>query len=134
MYPLLGLVLIQIIAIFGFYSGDLHYFLNLLVGLLIGGGIFYLLFQVSGGKLIGGGDVKLGAILGLYLGSGLLAILMIFFASVLGTIYSLPLLANGKVGRKTLIPYGPFLILATIVLRLFGSNITLWLRSKGVVF
>ncbi len=84
--------------------------------------------------MIGGGDVKLGAILGLYLGSGMLAILMIFFASVLGSLYSLPLLANGKVSRKTLIPYGPFLILATIILRLFGSNITLWLRSKGVAF
>ncbi len=38
-------------------------------GVIIGGGIFYVLFQLSRGTWIGGGDVKLGWLLGLALGS-----------------------------------------------------------------
>ncbi|MGH7233873.1 MAG: hypothetical protein ACREF7_00290, partial [Candidatus Saccharimonadales bacterium] len=115
-----------------FYNGGLHYLLGDLLGLVIGGGAFYVLFQVSSGKWIGGGDVRLGALLGLYLGSAMDAILMIFFASLIGTLYSVPLLASGKMDRKTLIPYGPFLIVAVIILRLFGGSINSWLSSKGI--
>ncbi len=130
-YPLLVAVLLQVLITVIFFNGRSNYLLNSLIGLLIGGGVFYLLFQISGGKWIGGGDVKLGGILGLYLGSPSMAILMIFFASVLGILASIPLLTVGKINRKTLIPYGPFLIVATIILRLFGSSIISWLSSKG---
>ncbi len=131
-YLLYGLVLAQILATLIFFNGDLHYVINSAIGFLIGGGVFYILFQVSKGKWIGGGDVKLGAVLGLYLGSALDAVLMIFFASVIGSLLSIPFLATGKLNRKTLIPYGPFLILAAIILRLFGSSISSWLNTKGI--
>ncbi len=133
MYILYGLVGLQFLVTIIFFDGRLHFILNSLFGLLIGGGVFYILFQVSSGKWIGGGDVKLGAVLGIYLGSALDAVLMIFFASVLGSLFSIPMLATGKVNRKTLIPYGPFLILATIILRLFGGTISSWLKTKGIV-
>ncbi|MHB1864958.1 MAG: prepilin peptidase [Candidatus Saccharimonadales bacterium] len=132
-YPLLGLVLIQLLIQVLFFSNSYHWLYGNILGLLIGGGVFYVLFQFTKGKWIGGGDVKLGSILGLYLGSGWLAILMIFFASLAGILYSLPLLAKGKVKRNTLIPYGPFLILAAIILRLFGGTIISWLNTKGIV-
>lgn len=131
-YSLYGLVIAQIVATLIFFKGDMHYLFNSLVGLLIGGGVFYLLFQVSSGKWIGGGDVKLGAVLGLYLGSALDAVLMIFFASIIGSLLSIPFLATGKLNRKTLIPYGPFLILAAIILQLFGTSIRSWLNNKGI--
>jgi prepilin signal peptidase PulO-like enzyme (type II secretory pathway) len=100
--------------------------------MVIGGGIFYILFQVSQGKWIGGGDVKLGALLGLYLGSGVRAILLIFFASVIGSVYSLTLMALGKLDRKAVVPFGPFLIIAVIILTLFGTTIISWLNSRGI--
>lgn len=93
---------------------------------LVGGGFFYVLFQVSNGKWIGGGDVKLGFVLGLLVGLPLQAALMLFIASILGTAVTLPLLASKKVSPKTRIPFGPFLIAATIVVRLFGHDIADW--------
>ena len=132
-YPLAFLVFAQVLVTVSFFHGRTDYLFGDLLGMLIGCGVFYVLFQLSSGKWIGGGDVKLGAILGLYLGSGAEAILMIFFASVIGSLYSVPMLAKGKMGRKTVIPYGPFLIVAVIILRLCGSSLLSWLRSRGVV-
>jgi leader peptidase (prepilin peptidase) / N-methyltransferase len=131
-YPLYFLVIIQLLATLMFFSGGLHYILNSLLGMLIGGGIFYVLFMVSDGKWIGGGDVKLGALLGLYLGSGINAILLIFFASVIGSVYSLTLMVLGKLDRKAVVPFGPFLILAAFILVLWSSSIVSWLNSIGI--
>ena len=89
-----------------------------------------MIFQVSSGKWIGGGDVKLGAVLGLILGSPTLAFMMIFLASVLGTITALPLLPFGRPRMKTQLPYGPSLILATIVLKLWGASLIAWYRFQ----
>lgn len=98
----------------------------LVSSVLIGGGLFYLLFQVSGGKWIGGGDVKLGALLGAVLGTPALSVLMIFLASFIGTLVSLPLLATRKLKPKSTIPFGPLLIIAAIIAQLFGQSIIDW--------
>lgn len=95
-------------------------------GVAIGGGIFYLLFQISGGKWIGGGDVKLGFLLGALVGGPLPAFLLLFTASVLGSLLAVPLLIAGKAGRRTRIPFGPFLITGAIVTQLFGTDIIRW--------
>lgn len=132
-----SMLLIALIATFGYAISKfiaLHpsnFILNSLIGFTLGGGIFYIIFQISAGKWIGGGDVKLGAILGLILGSGMNAILMIFISSLLGVITFLPLSIAGKMGIKKLIPYGPFLIAACIILVLTSGNITDWLRQIG---
>lgn len=96
------------------------------LGAIIGGGIFYILFQVSKGRWIGGGDVKIGFLLGALCGSGPLALLMLFIASLFGTLYSLPLMAMKQASRASKIPFGPFLIASTIVVVLFGQNIVDW--------
>lgn len=95
-------------------------------GAVMGGGLFYLLFQLSKGKWIGGGDVKLGFLLGILLGDIGLATLMLFLASLIGVIVSLPLLVSGKVGRNTRIPFGPFLIISTVLVQLFGRDLFAW--------
>lgn len=103
---------------------------NALWGPVAGGaiifGLFYLLFQISGGKWIGGGDVKIAFALGLIAGSPVNAFLVIFFASLLGTLVSIPLLARGKEALRVRIPFGPYLLGATIIVVLFGSNIVSW--------
>jgi len=96
------------------------------MGTIVGGGLFYVLFQVSGGKWIGGGDVKLGFLLGIIVGSPALSFLMIFLASLVGTIYVLPLMASKKLNVKAQIPYGPFLIVGATIAVLFGQQILQW--------
>jgi leader peptidase (prepilin peptidase)/N-methyltransferase len=129
-YFLMGLALIQAVTVVASFHGGLESLWQLSLSFLIGGGIFYLLFQLSGGKWIGGGDVKLGLLLGLMLGDPQLALFSIFSASVLGTMVSLPLLALGKATRTSRIPFGPFLIMGAILARLFGQSLIAWYRHK----
>lgn len=100
--------------------------LNVALAVAVGGGIFYILFQISNGKWIGGGDVKLGWIIGLVLGTPARAFLFIFAASLLGSLTSLPLLAGKRLKRTSLIPFGPFLIIAAIMVQLFGADVLHW--------
>lgn len=98
-------------------------------GFLVGGGIFYLLFQVSNGKWIGGGDVKLGGLLGLILGGSAASLLMIFGASLFGTLLALPMMAAGKAKKDTHLPFGPFLLLSAVVVQLFGATLLHWYKT-----
>lgn len=104
--------------------------INVVLAVLVGGGIFYVLFQLSGGKWIGGGDVKLGFVLGLFLATPARSLLMIFIASLLGTLISLPLMANDKLKKTSIIPFGPFLIVAAIIVQLFGIAIINWYKHS----
>lgn len=104
--------------------------LNVVAAVLIGGGIFYLLFQISSGRWIGGGDVKLGWVLGLLVLTPAKAALFIFLAALLGTIASIPLLMEQKIDRKATIPFGPFLIAGTIIAVLWGTQILHWYTSS----
>jgi len=92
-------------------------------------GLFWLLFQASKGAWIGGGDVKLAVVLGLLAGTPLRAFLVIFFASLAGTIVSLPMIARGKQGMKLHIPFGPYLLFATAVAVLYGTPIVDWYQN-----
>jgi leader peptidase (prepilin peptidase)/N-methyltransferase len=103
--------------------------LNVVLAVIVGGGIFYVLFQVSKGKWIGGGDVKLGALLGLIVATPGHAVLFIFFGSVLGSLVSLPLLTKGRLKRTSVIPFGPFLIAGAIVTVLFGGDLLNWYQQ-----
>lgn len=79
------------------------------LGAAVGGGLFWVLFQISNGKWIGGGDVKLGFLIGIILGprDSLVALMLGFY---LAAFILLPFMLFGKVGRKSKIPFGPFLI------------------------
>jgi prepilin signal peptidase PulO-like enzyme (type II secretory pathway) len=96
--------------------------LEIFAGIIVGGGVFYLLFQVSAGKWIGGGDVKLGFLLGALAGTGYKAMMILFLASLFGCMYILPMALSGKATAKLRIPFGPFLIFACFVVVLFGSK------------
>lgn len=106
------------------------FLLSALLGAGLLFGIFYGLFAISKGKWIGGGDVKLAPALGLLAGSPSKALLLLFIASVLGTLVSLPLLLSKKLRANAQIPFGPFLIAATIIVYLFGASIIDWYLHK----
>ncbi len=95
----------------------------------VASGIFWLIFHASKGKWIGYGDVRLGLITGSVLSSPLEAFLMIFTASVLGTIFVLPAMISGRQKATARIPYGPFLIAATFVVLLFGQKAIDWYKN-----
>lgn len=104
-------------------SPSVSFLMDIVMGIAIGGGLFYLLFQFSKGKWIGGGDVKLGFLLGALAASPAKALLLLFIASLLGSIYALPMLFAKKAGRQSRIPFGPFLIVGAIIVVLFGTDI-----------
>ena len=95
-----------------------------LVGIIAGGGT---LFAVAAGyKLVrriegmGGGDVKLMAMVGAFLGYKL-ALLTIFVASLVGGIIGLFLVKRSSEGMKTSVPFGVFLSPAGIFCLLWGE-------------
>lgn len=108
--------------------------LNTVAAVLIGGGVFYTLFQVSGGKWIGGGDAKLGWMLGLVAATPARSVLFIFLGALLGSLVSLPLLAIGRLKRTSVIPFGPFLIVGLIIVQLFGQTMLLWYQRTFLPF
>jgi leader peptidase (prepilin peptidase) / N-methyltransferase len=108
------------------HSRPVSDFWSTFLSILVSSGIFYLLFQISSGRWIGGGDVKLGVLIGLIVSTPLNAFMVLFFSSLLGTVAALPLVITGKVKKNYRIPYGPFLIIATIIVKLFSATIIAW--------
>jgi len=99
---------------------------EVVISMVIDGGLFYILYQVSAGKWIGGGDVRLGWLLGLLALTPARAVLVLFLASLLGTAFSLPLLVTKKLKRDSVVPFGPFLLLAAVLVQLFGASLLAW--------
>ena len=102
--------------------------LDSLIGIAVGGGIFLVIILVSGGGM-GGGDMKLGAMLGAFLGwkLGLLALLLGVLA---GGAVAVVLLLLGRKGRKDAIPFGPYLALGGAVALLWGDQVLAWYLSR----
>jgi prepilin signal peptidase PulO-like enzyme (type II secretory pathway) len=132
-HPLFWIVLLATIVDVTFFGGGKELFWGSVYGFLVGGGIFYLLFQVSKGKWIGGGDVRLGAVLGLILASPTKALLTIFVASTLGTVFVLPLLGFKKLNLSARVPFGPFLIVGGVIAKLAGSAILHWYTKTFMI-
>lgn len=129
-FPLIAIASLSVFVQITMFGGGVTVLLQSMWGLVFGGGIFWLIFQISDGAWIGGGDVKLGWLLGLILGGPAMSLLMIFVASLVGTVVSLPLLAAGRAKRTSHLPFGPFLLLAAVVVRLFGASAILWYKHK----
>ncbi len=86
--------------------------INTLLGMLIGGGILFLLALIP--KAIGGGDVKLMFALGLFL-TPQKVVETLLLAFVFSALISLVLLIFKIKGRKDYIPFGPFLAFGCFV-------------------
>ncbi len=101
-----------------------------LIGVVCSAGLFYGLYQLSNGKWIGGGDIKLAVILGMLLGGPANTLLMIFVASAMGSVMSIPFILLKRVNQNTRIPFGPFLIIATVIVYLFGADLLYWYENQ----
>lgn len=121
-FPLVGLAIVQQLVLM-VSDTSLDRFPGLLFGVLVGSGLFFMLYQLSSGRYIGGGDVKYGLYMGLLVGSGLKSALILSLASMLGTIVSLPPLIAKRKTMSAMIPFGPFLIISTVIVYLLGDKI-----------
>lgn len=126
MYPLTAIAMVIAALRIVVADNPLSALVSVLLAVAVGGGLFYLLFQISQGRWIGGGDVKLGWLLGLVVGTPGGSIFFIFIAAVLGSLISLPLLVSKRLKRSSVIPFGPFLILGAVIVQLFGEGILHW--------
>lgn len=91
----------------------------------IGLGFFLAQFLISQGRWIGGGDLRLGALIGLSLGiKGTLVAL--FSAYMLGAIYASFLLISGKAAKNHQLPFGPFLIAGFAISLIWSQEIIDW--------
>jgi prepilin signal peptidase PulO-like enzyme (type II secretory pathway) len=126
--PLALLAALQVIVV-ALWTGDWAKLYEPLLALAIIFGLFWGLFQLSKGRWIGGGDVKLAVCLGLLAATPACAFLVIFGASLLGTLASAPLLAHGKQGLRRHIPFGPYLLAATFIVVLWGGSIVHWYQN-----
>lgn len=94
-------------------------------GLLFGGGFFLLQYLLSKGKWIGGGDVRLGVMIGIWLGWPV-TLLAMASAYLFGAIVGITLLIAGKRTWSSQIPFGPFLALATLWAMNYGQAVLNW--------
>lgn len=95
-----------------------------LIGFFLGGGIFYLIAVFSRGGM-GGGDIKLLAMIGLVLGWKL-TLLTILLSSFIGLVISGILMLIGKVKPKSAIPFGPYIALAALLAYFQGEELINW--------
>ena len=93
-----------------------------LIGILVGGGIFYAIalgyYLVTKRQGMGGGDIKLLAMIGAFQGWQAVPF-VIFASSLLGTLIGLGAMVKQKKGGQTRIPYGPFLAVASLLYLFF---------------
>lgn len=113
-------LLLAIIAVFTLVVVGRDIFVALGCALSAGGFMCLLRLFSRGG--LGLGDVKLTAVLGLYLGYSdtVLALFIAFFA---GGVVATVLLAAGRASRHTRLAFGPFLSLGALVTMLCGADI-----------
>lgn len=101
---------------------------SLLLGVLVGGGFFLFQFLVSRGKWIGGGDIRLGALMGAMF-SWPMILLALFLSYIIGSLVSVPLVIFGKKEWGSQIPFGVFLTSASVVVVFWGTEILRWYLS-----
>ena len=100
-------------------------FIGSALGLFFFFGIMYVGKWVLKRDAMGGGDVVFGMMAGMYLGAPR-TIVMIFLASFLGALVSIPLLLLKRKQGKDPIPFGPFLSVAAALALFFGEAIIKW--------
>jgi leader peptidase (prepilin peptidase)/N-methyltransferase len=96
-----------------------------LIGLLSGGLVFFLIAEVSYRILrqeaMGGGDIKMMAMVGAFLGWKSV-LLTTFAGSLLGSLIGIFFMVFKGTGRKTKIPFGPFLALGALISLFCGQE------------
>jgi len=109
-------------------------FKSSLIGMISGGGFFYLVAVLGRALLkkdaMGGGDIKMMAMVGGLMGWKAV-ILTTFMASLFGSVIGISLIAlkGRKWGSK--IPFGPYLALGAVISLFRGQELLMWYLYSG---
>ncbi len=98
---------------------------NMLFAAVIGSGFFLFQFVVSKGKWIGGGDIRIGLLMGIILGWPKI-ILGLFLAYIIGAVISVLLILLRKRHLADKTAFGTYLTLATFIAMFWGTSIIEW--------
>jgi len=102
---------------------------NAVLGVVLGGGLFLLMAVLSVVILhregMGGGDIKLIAMVGAFLGWQAVLV-TIFLGAVLGAFVGIVLMLLRRQGRKEPLPFGPFLALGALLAMVWGDTMLTW--------
>jgi prepilin signal peptidase PulO-like enzyme (type II secretory pathway) len=117
----MGIVIGFLINLFALhYSGW-----SMLLGMIIAAGFFLLQYLISRGRWIGGGDIWIGAMMGVWLGWQRVLVAL-FLAYILGAIVGVILLLTKKKHLGSALPFGVFLAVATFITIYYGNPILQW--------
>jgi len=120
-----GIVIGFIISFFVPYIS----FINSALGVIVGGGII-LVIGLAGSVIfkkeaMGGGDVKLAAMIGAFLGWRYI-IISLFLGFFLGALAGIFLILSKIKNKEDVVPFGPFIILGSFITLLWGEKIISW--------
>ena len=90
--------------------------------------LIYLIELIINKEVMGGGDIKLFGMVGLFLGIKL-GLLTILLSVYVGAIYGVATIIYSKIKKKefnSMIPYGPFISVGALISILYGTNIINW--------
>ena len=107
-----------------------------LLGAAIGGAalyVFYFLLILVKPGAMGFGDVKLAGVLGMYLGwfGWQHAVVGAFLGFLLGGVVGIVLMVLGRAGRKTQIPFGPYMIVGAWLALAWAAPLTSWYLDRS---
>ena len=132
-----GLILgFVIVCGISYQRADVWYLLTRLIGAVAGGMALWLVAVIGSAilrkKAMGGGDIKLMALNGLFLGAWPELAMVIAFSALSGAIVGTVLIISGVKSRQSPIPYGPFLAGAAVLVLLWGDRLwRMYLQSVG---
>ena len=108
--------------------------LNSLAGILLGGGSLLLVawgyHRLTGKEGMGGGDIKLLAMMGAFLGWKAVPFI-IFAGSLVGSVVGISMMLFQKKDSKLAIPFGPYLAFGALLYIFYGRGIIQWYFSLG---
>jgi leader peptidase (prepilin peptidase)/N-methyltransferase len=111
--------------------------LNSLTGILLGGGCLLLVaygyYWLTGKEGMGGGDIKLLAMMGAFLGWKAVPFI-IFAGSLVGSVVGVSIIVFRKKDAKLAIPFGPYLASGAVLYIFYGRQIIHWYLSLGNSF
>jgi prepilin signal peptidase PulO-like enzyme (type II secretory pathway) len=98
---------------------------SMLIGMIVAAGFFLLQYLISRGRWIGGGDVWIGAMMGVWLGWPNVLIAL-FLSYIFGAIVGAVLLLTKKKKMESTVPFGVFLSVATFLTIYYGDPLIHW--------
>lgn len=132
MFSVIGVGVASALLVFAQAPDLLGAVTNVLSSIFILSGLYLIIYLISKGQWIGFGDIKLGLALALLLADWRLALLALFAANLIGCLIVIPGMLSGKITRTTRIPFGPLLIVGTLV-SFFAGRFILAMYFSGLM-